>query len=191
MSYPLEIYFGLPGSGKTTIANSIVQWCYKHKITVYSNVPLSGALKLSCSLLGKIDYSECYMIIDEAGIEFNNRNFKSFNSDQLLFFKLHRHYRVRIAVFSQTYNDMDLKIRSLADRLYLVRKSLIPYHISITTIRKRIMVDNDTHDIVDGYFIDTFLMQIFTSKRIFSPLHWKGFDSFDAPALPKAEPKVW
>lgn len=191
--YPkiLSIYFGLPGSGKTTIAQSQVTFCNKHKIPVYSNVPLAGSLRYSVDMLGKYQIENCHLIIDEAGLEFNNRSFKSFTNEQLLFFKLHRHYGVSISVFSQCYNDMDLKIRSLAQQLYIVKRSIIPYHTVTIPIKKQITIDEEKHDIIDGYFFDKWFFQIFTSKRIFNPFYWGRFNSYECPMLKEYKFENW
>lgn len=181
----LTIYFGVPGSGKSTFAASLVRKCNLHKIPVFSNFPIVGAYEYKCEELGKTQFDNCKIIIDEAGIEFNNRDFKSFSKENLQFFKLHRHYKTSIDVFSQTYNDMDKKIRTLAQKLYVVKRSIIPYFIVCIPIKKKITIDELTHDICDGYYFDHPLLQIFTSKRIFMPKYWKYFNSYDAPKLPK------
>ena len=54
------------------------------------------------------------VIIDEAGIEYNNREFKDFSKKSLYFYKYHRHYQLAVDVFSQGFDDMDKKIRTLA-----------------------------------------------------------------------------
>ena len=99
----LEVYFGVPGSGKTTLAAWFtkqankqawpIKWAFKHpqyKLSrwilssrfwkrsrgVYSNVPITGAFKLDPQQdIGKVMICEGEVIIDEAGIEYNNRNF--------------------------------------------------------------------------------------------------------------------
>ena len=47
------------------------------------------------------------VIIDEAGIEYNNRNFKAFPKEAIYWYKYHRHYECSVDVFSQSYDDMD------------------------------------------------------------------------------------
>lgn len=118
----LSVYFGVPGSGKTTFATHLARKDLKRKRKVYSNVPITGTYAVNCKEdLGVYDISNGRLIIDEAGIEFNNRDFKKFSDDALYFFKYHRHYRVQIDVFSQGFDDMDKKIRTLAQELYVVK----------------------------------------------------------------------
>ena len=101
----LNVYFGVPGSGKTTFAayltkwalheNALIRFCrryenaltkmilnskyLKRRIDVYSNVPITGAYRLDAKVdIGNFMIENAKVIIDEAGIEYNNRNYKSF-----------------------------------------------------------------------------------------------------------------
>ena len=92
----LNVYFGVPGSGKTTFAayltkwalheNALIRFARKHsnwalcnallnskylkrRIDVYSNVPITGAYQLDAkSDIGKYMIEDAKVIIDEAGI---------------------------------------------------------------------------------------------------------------------------
>lgn len=187
----VSIYFGVPGSGKSTFAAAIARRFIRHNYPVYCNFPIVGTYEYDVKDLGKFQIEDCKLIIDEAGLEFNNRAFKSFTNEQLLFFKLHRHYGVSIDVFSQTYNDMDKKIRDLAQRLYIVRRSLIPFHVVCIPIRRSISINEQTKEITDAYSIDNLLVSLFTAKRCFMPLYWKYFDSYSAPELTRKEWKKY
>jgi len=106
----LNVYFGVPGSGKTTFAayltrwalheNALIRFCRKHenpvtrvllnshflkrRIDVYSNVPITGAYVLNAREdIGKYMIEDAKVIIDEAGIEYNNRNYKSFPQEAI------------------------------------------------------------------------------------------------------------
>lgn len=185
----LSIYFGLPGAGKTTIAARNAAKCLKHGMKVYSNVPIKGTIPYEADDLGLYEISDGRVILDEAGIEFNNRDFKNFKKSTLAFFKLHRHYGVSIDVFSQGWDDMDKKIRTLAQKYYLVKRSIIPFFIAIVPIRRRIGVNEFTKEICDTYSIDSGLLSLFTTERFFAPRFWKMFDSFEAPSLPPLSDK--
>ena len=137
----LNVYFGVPGSGKTTFAayltkwalreNALIRFCrryenaltkmilnskyLKRRIDVYSNVPITGAYRLDAKVdIGNFMIENAKVIIDEAGIEYNNRNYKSFPQEAVYFYKYHRHYKVSVDVFSQSYEDMDVTLRRLA-----------------------------------------------------------------------------
>ena len=115
----IKIFFGVPGSGKTTLAAKFVHDNLKHGIKTFSNVPIKGALLFETSDLGVYDISDGCMVLDEAGIAFNNRKFKTLSQSTIEWLKLHRHYGIRdIYVFSQSYDDMDITLRrSGADQL--------------------------------------------------------------------------
>ena len=183
----LEIYFGVPGSGKTTFAAYLSKKAMKLGIPVFSNVPIKGTYRIDPKEdLGKYLIERCLVIIDEAGLEHNNRKFKEFNDENRYFYKFHRHYQCKVAVFSQA-DDMDLTIRNVAYRLHLVKKSMLPYFIKIRPMIKTIDIDEVSHQPMAMYRWDWF---IFT-KRIFSPLVWKLFDTYEGKLLPSKKFEKW
>lgn len=185
--YSLSIYFGVPGSGKTTFAAWLAKRDMKRKIPVWSNVPITGTYRLDArDDVGKYMIKEGRVIIDEAGIDFNNRNFKSFTDDQNYFFKYHRHYQTNIDVFSQGYDDMDKKLRLLAQKLYVVKKSLIPFLIYRQQISKRVGINDMTKEICDEYYFVPF-----GRTYIFSPVLWKMFNTYARKVLPEKKWSVW
>lgn len=186
----LSVYFGVPGSGKTTFATHLARKDLKRKRKVYSNVPITGTYAVNCKEdLGVYDISNGRLIIDEAGIEFNNRDFKKFSDDALYFFKYHRHYRVQIDVFSQGFDDMDKKIRTLAQELYVVKKSLIPFFVVAIPIGKRIGINELSKDIIDEYFFYPWFT--FKRKYCFMPFTWKYFNSYSHKELKTKDFPLW
>lgn len=174
-----KIYFGVPGSGKTTHCAKIVKRNNRKHIKTFSNVPIKGAYKYDISDIGKFDISDCELIIDECSIEYNNRNYKNMPKQSIDWFKLYRHYHVRnIYVFSQSFDDMDITLRRLATELWLCRRSIIPFLFTTKRIAKTIRIDENTHQIIDGYeFV------LFSKKWTFAPRFWSMFDSYSAPQL--------
>lgn len=211
----LSVYFGVPGSGKTTLAayftkwalheNAIIRLCRKYNnsvsrfilssgylkrcIDVYSNVPITGAYQLDAKAdIGKYMIEDAKIIIDEAGIEYNNRDFKSFPKDAIYFYKYHRHYRCSVDVFSQSFDDMDVTLRRLAQNFYVVRKSFVPFCVVARRIRRKVGVDDQTKQIADLFFMG---LPVLDTKRIFSPPLWKMFNSYSRKELPKKDWSVW
>ena len=183
----LEVFFGVPGSGKTTIAAWLANDAIKKGIKVYSNVPIKGTYCIDPKKdLGVYLIEECLVIIDEAGLEHSNREFKSFSQHNRYFYKMHRHYRAKVAVFSQA-DDMDIVIRNLAFKFWLVKKSILPYFVVAKGIHKYIGIDNISHDIKSMYEFDIFLR----NKWIFCPPVWKLFDTYDAKPLEKKVFEKW
>lgn len=183
----ISVYFGVPGSGKTTMAAYLSKKDNKRKRKVYSNVPITGTYKLDCKKdLGKYMIVDASIIIDEAGIEYNNRKYKELDQEAIKFFKYHRHYETSIDVFSQSHEDMDITIRRLAQKYFLVRKSLIPYFIVCKSIGRKVGIDETTKQLTDQFFFKPF-----GSKWIFSPPLWKLFNTHSRDELPEKEFEKW
>ena len=211
----LNVYFGVPGSGKTTYAaylakqarkeSVIIRLCrrfpcrftnwildggnWKREYPVWSNVPIAGTLCLNAREdIGVHMIQNGKMIIDEAGVEFNSRNYKSFPQTAIKFFKYHRHYGVSVDVFSQSFEDMDVTLRRLAQNFYVVKKSMLPFFIVTKRIRRRVGIDDKTHQLCDAYF---FGLPVLDTKWIFCPPLWKLFNSYDFEELPEKEWAKW
>lgn len=189
----LSIYYGAPGSGKTTWAAYLADRALKSGYKVFSNVPIKGCYKVSKEDLGKYAINDALLIWDEAQVDFNSRDFKSnFNKasgtqDMLRWFAYHRHENCELAVFSQGFDDMDKKIRGLNTDMYIVRKGLIPKTIVRKPIKKRPDIDEITHTPVDKYYFVKY-----ATNRIWAPAVWKKFDSFEKIGLPEKENwEIW
>lgn len=170
-----DTYFGVPGSGKSTQSAKIVSKYLKKNIKCYSNFDIKGCYQLNIDDLGVKVFKNCVLIIDEVGIDMNNRDFKTnMPKHRLSFFKKHRHYNVDIFIFSQSYNDMDLKLRTLSTRFFLMKKSFIPFTFSKRQIKKYIGINKFDQSINDMYdFVP------FSLRFTYGPNYWKYFDSYD------------
>lgn len=177
----ITIYFGIPGSGKSTIASLISKKNLK-KRDVYSNFAIKGTYKIEKEDLGYFDIQNSLIIFDEAGCDFDNRNWKeNFSKEQVYFLKHHRHYKDDIIYFSQNL-DMDIKIRNLSDDLRIVNKSIIPFFVVERRIKKKIGIDKDTKQLIEQY------KYVFLSRKwYFMPTSWKLFNSYSKKVLPKKE----
>ncbi len=212
----LNVYFGVPGSGKTTFAayltknalkeSRVISWARRHpnrftdwllnktglfkrRQDVWSNVPITGAYALDPQKdIGRYMIEGGKVIIDEAGIEYNNRNFKSFPQEAVYWYKYHRHYTCSVDVFSQSFEDMDITLRRLAQNYFVVKKSVFPYFLVCKRIRRKVGIDENTHQIIDHY---RFGLPILDSKWVFTPPLWRLFNSFSKKELPRKEWPVW
>lgn len=183
----LSVYFGVPGSGKTTFAAWLAKRDLKRGLAVYSNVPITGTYQLDVKRdIGHYMITDARIIIDEAGVEYNNRNYKAFTDDELYFFKYHRHYETAVDIFSQGYDDMDKKLRTLAQRYYVVKKSCIPFFIYRHRIAKKVGIDEVSKQIIDEYYFAPF-----GRTYIFSPLLWSSFNTLSRKQLPESQVQKW
>lgn len=211
----LNVYFGVPGSGKTTFAahlakesmrqSRVITWAeqhpcklsswliaspfFKRRAPVWSNVPITGTYVLDPPVdIGKSMILGGKVIIDEAGIEYNNRKTKDFPQEAIYWYKYHRHYQCSVDVFSQSYEDMDITLRRLAQNYFVVKKSLIPYFVVCKRIRRKVGIDDNTHQIIDHYY---FGFPVLDSKWIFTPPLWRMFNSYSRREFPEKEWEVW
>ena len=131
--YKLVMIYGKKGSGKTTY---LTKQAIKFNLQgwyVFSNTEIFNTYKLDTDWIGRYDFPEkSLLLIDEVGMIWDNRNFKSFSSDVRDFFKLQRHKKVYVILASQSF-DIDKKLRDLTDEMYLLQNFL-----NIFTICKKI-----------------------------------------------------
>ena len=136
------------------------------------------------------------LIIDEAGIHYNNRKYKSLSQKTIEWFKLHGHYKVDVIVLSQSWEDMDITLRRLADKLIYIRKLGAGLTI-LRRVQKFVQIDSETHQIIDGYrFLPIWysLLRLLVIGRVlrlpkpfsflFRPRYYKLFDSWAVPETP-------
>lgn len=198
----ITLYFGLPGCGKTTLlakrAFQESRRISRHRSPysrIFGNIPLSGIdhyEQIRFSDLGRYMYRDALILIDEASLEVDARNYKNFPEHTKRFILLHRHYRVDICFYNQRWDGMDLYIRTITDRVYYVYKSRfisrlwlsrmyrVPYGIIIPSKKD----DNQKlGEIIQGYCKPSFLVRLF-SPVVFRPRYYKYFDSFSVDPLP-------
>lgn len=214
----IRIFFGNPGCGKTTcmIRNMkkmqkypktlhykfcnifpfslIMKYKYPYTFGYYSNFESDFSENISLKDLGKWTLPpNSYLCVDESGIEYNSRKYKSLPQETIAWYKLYRHYQVNIIDFvSQSWEDMDVTIRRLADELWYLRK-LGPFTL-VRRIYKWTGIDKETHQITDMYKFGSFIRRIlpppFYRKDwylVFRPFHYKHFDSYERYYLPTYE----
>ncbi|MCI8777928.1 MAG: hypothetical protein HFI87_02125 [Bacilli bacterium] len=182
-----DIYIGVPGSGKTTFAAWLTKRDLKKKRDVYCNVPIKDTYKINRSDIGHYLLEHGSLIIDEAGIDYNNRSSinkkssKYMTEEEIKFYKYHRHFDMDVHFFSQAL-DVDVTLRRLASEIYLVKRSMLPFCIKRKRILYRIGIDKETRQLRDEYYF-----QLFGSRHIFSPKLWKMFNSHTTYELPIKE----
>lgn len=193
----INYIFGLPGSGKSTYLtylarreiNRINKGKSKYK-RVLSNFAVKGTYLIDFNDLGVYDTSDSLILIDEATLCADSRDFKSFKKSSKQFILLHRHYHSDMWIASQQYDGVDKKIRDTTANMFYIKK--LPFGISyMVRIPMHILVPEETGEIIQGYKMPKILERLFTSfgshKFIYRPKYYKYFDSYDAPFLPVKE----
>lgn len=193
----ISLFFGLPGSGKTTILASLaLKYSKPSKFNpykqVYTNVRLSipGVTYITNDCIGKYALEDCLLLIDEATLFADSRAYKEFDKDKLSFFLQHRHYKCDIYLFTQQWDGVDRKIRVITDRVYYVYKGKffgklwssyyrIPYGIIIPDPKKD---QQKLGEIIQGYCKPSFLVRLLSNK-VWRSKYYQYFDSWEAPKL--------
>ena len=190
----ISLYFGLPGCGKTTLMAAIAIDAIKSKKykNIYCNVRLTipGVTYIPNDAIGKYGLFDALILIDEATLFADSRDFKSFDQGKKTFFLLHRHFRSNIILFLQQWNALDLKIRTITDKVYYVYKPpllgkwftryyQIPYGIIIPEEGKH-GSSSKLGEIIQGYCKPPLLVRLFC-PIFFRPKFYKYFDSWEIP----------
>lgn len=183
----LTVFFGIPGAGKTTVAAYMARAYNKKKIPVFSNVAIKNTYQIDAQKdIGNFKMSDkpSLLILDEAACEFNNRNYKSMPMSVIRYLKYHRHFKQEVLVFSQSYDDFDITIRRLAYNLFLLKRSKIPFCVKLIPIRRSIGINDQTKKPDDEYSLTPWWLGWLYNRRIFAPLVWNDFNSWEQYDLP-------
>jgi hypothetical protein len=147
----LSLYSGTPGSGKSLhLARTIRTWLAVHKSTVICNFPINtdiisknGKKKIgefiyrpndNLTVKFLVDYAmehhkagvegQSLIVIDEAGIMFNSRDYGSSDRKEWLWFmSLHRHFGYNVIIASQQDRMIDRQMRGFIETNYIHRKA--------------------------------------------------------------------
>lgn len=181
----LTLIMGKAGSGKSTMMALIVRDSHRLGRPVYCSHHVLGALKIDSKDLGKYDLNDCDIIIDEAQLEYDNRDFKSFSKENKYFISNFRHHNCRVFILSQSFEDLDVKIRRQAQRIYIMQPFL-PGILFLQKVRLRFGISEDETSIITLY--KSGLLDI---RLKIGFLGWRYFNSYSRPELPPIKTKLW
>lgn len=191
--YKLYMVFGKKGSGKTTLMTKLAIQYQKKGWTVFCDREIPGVYPFKTEDFGRVQFPpNSLVLVDEVGLVWDNRNFKSFPEHVKVYFKYQRQYRHVVYLFSQSF-DVDKKIRDLTDHLYIVSNVFNCFSIARRVTKRLVVVHADKSaqgesKIVDDYSIDSLLLAFFGSVRVTYIPRWaKYFKSFNPPQLPPYE----
>lgn len=197
--YMIKCFFGVPGVGKNTILTMIAQKelarmkkgksKYKH---IYSDFYIDGAEKFDYSFFKDYKMYDSLILIEEMGLDADNRKYRSFTDEERNFFVLHRHLFNDIYYATQDYSNVDAKIRGLTEELWYLTRSCVPVLRHLTVARRifrQIEINEHTSELIMGYRFSNFLEKLFVSNSItcIRPLYYGKFESFDEGPLSKRE----
>lgn len=201
----VSIYFGLPGSGKTTIGVKHIVQARKKGRNVYSNIDckVDGVYKIERNDFGKYNICNGLVVIDEGSLLFDNRDFKTFNYNLKYFFLMHRHYHVDIEIYTQKYDGLDSKIRNIADAVFWVRKChfrknvskaiRVPYGVYIPEREDT----GHVGEIINGYYKPSFWARVLSEKCKRKKYYglFNSFEHMELEPMPQERricvPNIW
>lgn len=157
--YKLVMIFGKKGSGKNTLLTKLSIKYNKLGYTVFSDSQIFNTYKLDPNWITKYDFPyNSVIMIEEAGIIWDNRNYKAFSNEFRDFFKLQRHHHVIVYLCSQSF-DIDKKLRDLTDEMYLCTNIMGIFSVA-KRINKKITIHKSSSD--DSSNDDSFLTESFS-----------------------------
>lgn len=186
--FKFTMVVGKKGSGKTTWMVKLIYQYLRRGWTVYANIDIPGVYYFNPVDIGKYTFpSGSVVLIDEANLFWDNRKWKDIAVGLIEWFRYQRQYKVRLYMFSQTF-DIDKKLRSLCDDLYLV-KNVARVFCWCKRIRKWPDLKQAEGDsearIVDMIQYDTLLLWPFGSRHLVCIPRWtRYFKSYNPPPLP-------
>lgn len=195
--YKLIMIFGKKGSGKNTL---LTKWAIKYNrlgYHVYSDSEIFNTYKLDTDWIGKYDFPKnSVLLIQEAGMTWDNRNFKSFPEEVRDFFKLQRHKSVIVVLASQSF-DVDKKLRDLTDEMYLITNFMRIFSIA-KRINKKITIqkaennDNKSSNDTASFLTESYSFDLpFFWKFTYIPRYINYFNSFEAEEFPLVSSKLY
>lgn len=186
----IRVWFGVPGSGKTSVGAWLSKSSMKNHYKVLSNVQIKGTYKLEEEDLGKYDMSfndeGCHVIYDEATINgLDGRQFKSFaNTTKPLYFSIHRHMNNRVDVFSQGYDiDKRIRDRTAHNGLFYLRRIRLKGFVCYRKIKKVLFINKEDKQMIDGFEFNGLPRFCYTRSV------WNSFDTLDKSLCPTAKKK--
>lgn len=183
--WKLYFIFGKKGAGKScTMIKKLLEY-QKKGFICYTDMPVNipGVRIISADdLKNHWPDENSALFLDEVGLTWDNRGFKTFDKGFTEFFKLQRKCKTVVYMNSQSF-DVDKKIRDLADGLILQQN--IGNVISVSRPIKRTITLTEPSAEGESRIADKLVFDnIFHWKFYYMPKYFKYFYSFDKPLRP-------
>lgn len=182
--YKLIFIFGKKGAGKSCLMVREMLRHMKRGWNIYtdmSDIAISGVRIINGSELAAfVPEANSCIFLDEVGVSFDNRSFKSFPPGLRDFFKFQRKYKCKVYMNSQAF-DVDKKIRDVTDSMIL--QTSIANCISVSRpIKRKITLTEPSADSESRIADKLEFCKLWNWKFYWMPKYHKYFDSFAAPA---------
>ncbi len=125
------------------------------------------------------------LLLDEVGMIWDNRDYKTFKPCVRDFFKLQRHYHVKVYMASQTF-DVDKKLRDLCDGMYL-HSNLARVFTLGKRITRKVVITESTSEAESRISEDLKICPFWEWTLTYIPRWAKFFDSHAIPERPVLE----
>ena len=185
----LIFIFGKKGSGKSTYMVYLMLKHLKKGWNVYTNmedVNIPGVRIFPTDQLKSCAPDpHSVLFIDEGGLIWDNRGFKSFDKGYTEFFKLQRKYKCKVYINSQDF-DIDKKIRQLTDSMVLMSSIAGCIGVIRPILRKVALVEASAQG--ESRIADNLRFgSLFSFRFLWLPSYFRYFDSFAAPWRPSVD----
>ena len=184
-NYKLFFIFGKKGAGKSCLMIKKLLEYKKRGWTCYTDMPVNipGVRIIKADDLKSTWPDEnSALFLDEVGLTWDNRGFKTFDKGFTEFFKLQRKAKCVVYMNSQSF-DIDKKIRDVTDGMIL--QSNIGNIISVSRpIIRKVKLVEATGDSESRIADDLMFDRIWHWKFYYMPRYFKYFHSFDKPSRP-------
>jgi len=144
--YKVTVFSGKTGAGKTMLATSFALKLIKKKLPVYSTYYIKGAKKLPYNFYDYNFPENSTLIIDEAQLGLDSRNFKKLidngTSNKLKNkLSMHRHQKLDIFFITQQPEEIDAQVRRYCSQLYYCNKTVFRRKPFIKKLKKLFKLD--------------------------------------------------
>lgn len=198
--YKLIMIFGKKGSGKSTLLTRLAVKYLRQGRLVYSNTPVyyPGIRLIDANDIGSYTFPPYSVVfLDEVNLLWDNRDWKSFKREVADWFRLQRHYKVTVYLFSQTF-DVDVKLRNLTDLMYMCTCHFNVISLARRVNRKLVIVEPTGESegrITDGYVLQPLILQFFGMRSLYFTWipHYKKYFKSDLldDELPEISFQEW
>lgn len=177
--YKLIALVGNKGCGKTTYLTKKAIIYKNLGFNVYANFDIPGCFYFDTRNFGKFVFPRnSVIIIDEIGLLYHSRNFKTFPQEIRTYLKLQRQYGNIVILASQSW-DFDKSIRDLCDELRLLKNVARVFTVSrkvnkrLTVVTTRQEEGSESGGLVEDYKFSS-IFELGSIDLTFIP-HWKMF----------------